>query len=1797
MKVKRKQRWLALFMVLAVLIGIFPMTAFAEGHVHADSCYAKEGDLLCPLEEVTGHTHTEDCYCAGGEYICGYEEAEGDQSNDCYECEDDTDTLAYYGEDERMEHVHVEDCICSGGELICNVEESEGHTHSDDCFAKGGELICGYEEISLFTGSTTALRIEASDYSSLLNAVQTITDSEQKEGTIVITADMTLEKHITVPDGVSITLTDDGSKHTITTPLLVAKYQTDYDDDTVGLIEVEKGGKLTIDGDLALEANTNNVQNREDIATWIIKCHGIFVLENGIIDGNNRYIRTISLYSTSSLDYHNSGLVVVCGRGAEFEMNGGAIQNARINSEAGGVKICCNGKFTMNDGTIKNIDSEKRATAGAVLVYSNTSTNYSYGKATFIMNGGIIENNRGYRGAGVHVCGPTYTYRSTFEMNGGTIRNNTAIGIQSSGHPLQGGGAGVYVEKNATFTMNDGTITDNTVYLGQGGGVCAICGWSDVASSWGSQGWTVNSYSYYYPAAVTMNGGIISNNTVHMTQAVSDNGCGGGIYLASNCVTLNSGTIENNNAEKQGGGVYVSSTPYVLKMKNAVISDNTASVIGGGLWACPTGSVEVFVTNGAAFYDNSAGKAGDDLASVKNSSDLDYTLNLPSRVLGGGQALWYKDGGILVNSSVPLGKGDESPRYDASDNAELLNSIKNFSSSLAAKSVLSEASKKMAADEATVFIRGNTSARGGGIGTNGSVVIGDKNYDYKLVVKKEWADLESDSQKTPVTVFLKSGSMELGSAELSEANNWTATFTELPDPATLGSNNSYTVVENPVPDGFVPTYSNAEINNNTRTIEISITNTYQAVATGSLTIKKEISGNGIPDANAVFEFTVTKDGTAAVGKYAIGSNAAQAIPTDGKICLKAGESAVLTELAIGEYTVTETTPTQTNYESTSFSVNNQPAQAGLAATVSVTAITAASSGGWRMKNGSIEKDSDGYFVYTITRDQMDVNGKITVDCDPLAEYMETAMRSYQNFSSCKFKVKFVNETGTAIAYQDYNFDTVNWLPVGATYTPSADPAMLDTDDGADDYSAGYGWGEAWQKIYPMLSEENVAEATLNVEGFDGNDIRLSLSPLRCINPAIISYFESNSGYGTLTGDSTTSSASYITLLQMNAFPELIKQAFTFRNYQGEEISLDADSSRTYADFLCAFYGVSSLDQLTVAQKYNVLGTGYKGSPSVKKGGQANISTYYSSYSGKLENRCVPYSALRDGSLDYFKTWGLSEQRIAVGKKLASGGTIFSSDDADTYAYQPNYYLLESDSDVLKMAYEYLYDRCIRITFDHNNRAVSTAWDDSDTPTEDVSGVKSYIDKTSAAKANVLTAMNNGNTIADQEAIVLDNVRGYIEVPNAWSVFRCYDFGFELIFKADTTPTEPQAASVVFTNNYKTSPTPSPDPSNKNGSLKVSKTVSGNAASTAKEFTFTVALDDQSLSGTYGDMVFENGIAVLTLKADESKTARNLPAGTAYTVAESDNEGYSVTVNGENQTVATGTVIANSIVTEAFNNHKSTGGDTTPDPDPEPQPVPAKVTITAQKTVDGVIATGSDYSFILKDDTGNVIQTVRNDGGNITFAALSFTKTGTYIYTLSEAAGTDKGINYDDSIYKIIINITKHGDYSASVSYEKGENAYSGIPVFANTTKPSEDKNNTVTVTVSKVWNDNNYIDRPATINVQLYKNGIAYGNFISLNAATNWQHTWSDLDKSANWTVDEVTVPDGYSKTVAHSGNKWTITNTRNSPPTTPPGKPFDKVPQTDDSSNIEFWTFVAFLSLVLMGTMAFGKKRRSVRK
>ncbi len=93
-----------------------------------------------------------------------------------------------------------------------------------------------------------------------------------------------------------------------------------------------------------------------------------------------------------------------------------------------------------------------------------------------------------------------------------------------------------------------------------------------------------------------------------------------------------------------------------------------------------------------------------------------YITTLSERMLGGGKADYYTDGKVLENSGV-LGQSDPSvPRFEPANPGSPITDIINSTDSYALKAITNDAAKQLANEKASLFITGNHSERGGGIG-------------------------------------------------------------------------------------------------------------------------------------------------------------------------------------------------------------------------------------------------------------------------------------------------------------------------------------------------------------------------------------------------------------------------------------------------------------------------------------------------------------------------------------------------------------------------------------------------------------------------------------------------------------------------------------------------------------------------------------------------------------------------------------------------------------------------------------------------------------------------------------------------------------------------------------------------------------------------------------------------------------------------------------------------------------------------------------------------------------------------
>lgn len=125
-----------------------------------------------------------------------------------------------------------------------------------------------------------------------------------------------------------------------------------------------------------------------------------------------------------------------------------------------------------------------------------------------------------------------------------------------------------------------------------------------------------------------------------------------------------------------------------------------------------------------------------------------------------------------------------------------------------------------------------------------------------------------------------------------------------------------------------------------------------------------------------------------------------------------------------------------------------------------------------------------------------------------------------------------------------------------------------------------------------------------------------------------------------------------------------------------------------------------------------------------------------------------------------------------------------------------------------------------------------------------------------------------------------------------------------------------------------------------------------------------------------------------------------------------------------------------------------------------------------------------------------------------------------------------------------------------------------LTVYAQWTRKQIEKEDTISVTVKKVWKLNDGGKATDSVTVALYKNGNMDRTAV-LNDANRWTYTWDDLSAKDAWTVEEPEVPNGFKTVVERKGSVFTITN----------DDIRVDVPQTGDKSQWLLWTVLLLAS------------------
>ncbi|ATP54748.1 Spy0128 family protein [Collinsella aerofaciens] len=389
------------------------------------------------------------------------------------------------------------------------------------------------------------------------------------------------------------------------------------------------------------------------------------------------------------------------------------------------------------------------------------------------MTGGVVAGNKAAAGGGIFA-----DFGATLNLAGGIISGNATYGnpINNGENTRDGGyGGGVYtkganvtISGSACITNNrvDARITDiehfgNNGLLGGGGIACTHDGTLNLTG-----GFVTANYSYEAGGGVYAgfydkdNDGEIEKITFKMTGGtiagnVADNAEGGGlrvaggdsagttatinasdtgrVYITNN--KTNTGSTKGRGGDWGGGGVFIQKGGK-LNIVKTLITKNEAGGWGGGVGACPTGETIVSHSNGAAIYSNT--DYGEHFSAGGDGKDQDKDFENSEYITADFKKEGHKDfflvrkKGSEKTVAVVLGKmlGNRSAGWKGTCDGQKITIDPNGGAEakymFGLEAHPTEDAMKKAQEAATTIISGNCSyTHGGGIMTNGDLVVGE----------------------------------------------------------------------------------------------------------------------------------------------------------------------------------------------------------------------------------------------------------------------------------------------------------------------------------------------------------------------------------------------------------------------------------------------------------------------------------------------------------------------------------------------------------------------------------------------------------------------------------------------------------------------------------------------------------------------------------------------------------------------------------------------------------------------------------------------------------------------------------------------------------------------------------------------------------------------------------------------------------------------------------------------------------------------------------------------------------------
>ncbi len=214
------------------------------------------------------------------------------------------------------------------------------------------------------------------------------------------------------------------------------------------------------------------------------------------------------------------------------------------------------------------------------------------------------------------------------------------------------------------------------------------------------------------------------------------------------------------------------------------------------------------------------------------------------------------------------------------------------------------------------------------------------------------------------------------------------------------------------------------------------------------------------------------------------------------------------------------------------------------------------------------------------------------------------------------------------------------------------------------------------------------------------------------------------------------------------------------------------------------------------------------------------------------------------------------------------------------------------------------------------------------------------------------------------------------------------------------------------------------------------------------------------------------------------------------------------------------------------------------------------------------------TYILANKVNADVTAVTNQDGNVSFETL---KSGLYLAIAERTTKEDVTYIFDSALIALP-GLGSDGLWQYQVAAKA-----------KCTIIPPPENDEKIEFKVTKLWKgDNGKTDRPKSIEVEIFRNGISYKT-VNLSEDSHWTYRWEAKNDGSDWKIVERNIPAGYTMTVEERETSFVLTNTLNRDDPDVPD-----APQTGETSNVMLWVILMIISgsmLIILGIT--GKRNR----